>query len=237
MCRWLLTNNVDEACTERLLPRVLREGDTVVDVGANLGSFTLMCARRVGPKGLVVSLEPGSRMSAALRRNLGLNGVADWVQVHQLAVCDEEGRRTLLLTTGGENTAVLAAPQNGAAPARAGAQYGEEVTVTRLDTIVSGVSRPIRLVKIDVEGAEWNVLRGATQLLEHDRPCLLIELSARQQAAFGYTPMELVRWLETRGYSFHWVGDLERPFEEDDLKRGAFIDVFAHPQGDAAWRR
>jgi hypothetical protein len=104
----------------------------------------------------------------------------------------------------------------------------EEIDLERLDSVCGTVSRP-RLIKIDVEGGELDVLESGARTIERWRPFLIVELSATQQARFGCHPLDVVAWIRARGYRVSWIGDLGRSFCEADLRRGAFIDVVALP--------
>lgn len=138
-------------------------GQVVVDVGAHIGVFTLMAARRVGPAGRVVSFEPSPRTQELLRRNLAANGLS-WVRFHPLAVADAEGSAELFVADDASNN-----PAADTLTASAG-RKGVTVRLRRLDDVLAeeGVTRVDHL-KIDVEGAEQRVLDGAPRTLAATR--------------------------------------------------------------------
>jgi FkbM family methyltransferase len=146
---------------------LIEPGDVVVDVGANLGYMSSLAAARVGPEGKVLSFEPHPRAYRLLQRNAArwrkLDGVGE-VELHREALSDAAGEGLLVFGGSSEfDMAVASLRTEGGADPDVGA---EEVLVplTRLDE-VSAVDR-IGVLKIDVEGHEASVLRGAGGLLE-----------------------------------------------------------------------
>ena len=152
------------------LARLLRPGMTVYDFGANVGFTAVLAARCVGPTGRVDCFEPLSENAERIRLNAGLNGF-DHVRIHQVALGDADGEadfRTSHAPTWGRLS------DAGVTPEQSGVT---RVPVRRLDSMVvtDGLPDP-SLIKIDVEGAEAQVLTGARQLLARAGPVLVIEL-------------------------------------------------------------
>lgn len=130
----------------------VRPGDTVADVGASLGLYTIALAKRVGGPGRVISFEPDPESYLTLRQHVAFNAVADRVELSQAAVSDSEG--TVEFAAGhGLDSHISAAAEPGAIL----------VKTVCLDMALEG--RRLDLLKVDVEGEEERVLRGATQLL------------------------------------------------------------------------
>jgi len=176
--------------------RVLKPGMVFIDVGANDGYYTLFAARRVGPSGRVIAVEPSSRERAHLQRNLGRNGL-DNVQVVAAALGAEAGFVDLHLAHGvhaGHNTLGDFAHDD---VVRASS---ERVPLETLDAVVAkhGLTG-VDMVKIDVEGAEMHVLEGARRTLAAQRPVLMVEANdealraqgASTEALFGFLRGEL----------------------------------------------
>lgn len=159
-----------EAGTLALFDQVLRRGDVMVDVGANLGLMTLHAARLVGSPGCVVALEPHPAYHARLVSHLALNG-CDNVRALQVAAGAVRSSASIYdfpEVNIGRSSLVI--PESGA-PAAA------TVAVDTLDAILAGagVGR-VRLLKVDVEGYEAQVLAGASGLLAQ-RPIVCMEVS------------------------------------------------------------
>jgi FkbM family methyltransferase len=169
--------------------RMLKPGMVFIDVGANDGYYTLFAARRVGPAGRVIAVEPSSRERAHLQRNLGRNGL-DNVQVVAAALGAEAGFVDLHLAHGvhaGHNTLGDFAHDD---VVRASS---ERVALDTLDAVVArqGLTR-VDIVKIDVEGGEAGVVAGARQVLATARPVLLMELNERALHAQGQSAETLL---------------------------------------------
>lgn len=193
----------------------LAPGDLALDVGANKGSFAYTLARRVGPRGRVVAFEPQPPLAAYLREMRERAGLGA-LEVVQAAVSDAPGRL------------VLHHPPEGHSPGASlvGGRHvpadwvGSEVDVVVIDDFLAGEARPVRALKIDVEGNEFAVLRGAEQRLLRDRPALVFECESRHLAPQGLAIGDLLEWLRARGFAGWFVerGRL-RPVAEFDPAR------------------
>jgi FkbM family methyltransferase len=219
--------------------RWITPGALVFDIGANIGAHTLPFARALGPDGIVVAVEPTDYAFSRLRANAALNP-------------DLLPRLTLL-------QAALTAQSNGPGPkehARFYARWplkgggtdrhrkhlGELETAKgarflTLDALVQEMrakhrNRPIAFVKLDVDGHELDVLRGATQLLTAQKPPILIEIGPHVQDEVPQRFEQLIRILERHGYRLE-TGDTGKklPMSAPALRAligdGATIDVIA----------
>jgi FkbM family methyltransferase len=206
--RWIPQSGL-HACLEgtyeeenqRLLQEHLRHGDVVYDVGANVGFFTLLGSRLVGTGGRVVAFEPFPVALEYLNRHLELNGI-DNVTVIEAAVSEAARRASFredpVITMG-----------------RLVEGGDLEVDVVSLDEIyIEGELPPPDLIKIDVEGEELKVLRGASLLLRDREPMILLAThgSVTHRACcellhdHGYELEELP--YETTTPSFDYLGEL-----------------------------
>jgi FkbM family methyltransferase len=185
---------------QQIYVAAVREGDLVFDVGANVGTVAGFVSRLVGPSGRVVAFEPlwpaYDRLCDAVRGGTG--GVVLPVPLGAAAV---DGKAPLQVPRGLLSRASLApGPRWGEVQGtRDVASY--TASFVSLDTFCSdrGISS-VQFLKIDVEGAELLVLRGARALLERCRPILFMEVFAPWQAAFGYAPRDVVSLLPPLGY-------------------------------------
>jgi FkbM family methyltransferase len=150
----------------------LADDDVFYDIGANIGFVSLVAARAVGPRGRVYAFEPVPRNSAAIERSAALNGFA-WIDVYSVAAGARSGRDALRLARhiGGAALACAEPPPD---------CRGElAVDVVAIDDAIGGWGlRPPSLVKIDVEGAELDVLQGMTRTLRTARPMVIYEIDA-----------------------------------------------------------
>lgn len=182
-----------EGRTAEVFDRLLAPGRVVLDVGANVGYYSLTAAARVGASGRVIAFEPGPTVARRLRENAELNGLAN-LTVVQAAVADAPGTHRFQLAEDSEGSSLY----EGAADAVGTV----EVAVTTLDREVSerGLTR-VDLVKIDAEGAEVGVLRGARRLLSGaDAPALVVEANPVTLKAAGESMESLRAELEDLGY-------------------------------------
>lgn len=170
---------------EDFLRGYLRGGDTVVDVGANIGSLTLQAARCVGPGGRVIAVEPHPRTFGYLLGNLKLNGVAN-VEPFNVALGDTEGVVTLSSDRQDDQNAVVAGGSD------------LSVRVCPLDALVPPTAH-VALLKIDVEGYERFVLAGANETLART-DCIYFESFETAFARFGYSTSDLLRALAVAGF-------------------------------------
>ncbi len=174
------------------LDRVLKPGMVFVDVGANDGYYTLFAARRVGPGGRVVAVEPSSRERAHLERNLARNGIGN-VEVVPAALGAAAGHADLHLAHGahtGHNTLGSFAHDD-VVPARI-----ERVSLETLDAVVARLALPhVDVVKIDVEGGEANVIAGARTVLSSMRPLIMMEMNDSALRAQGSSEASLLATL------------------------------------------
>ncbi|MGD0287246.1 MAG: FkbM family methyltransferase [Acidimicrobiales bacterium] len=166
---------------------VVRPGMTVVDVGAALGMFRLDLWRLVGPSGRVIAIEPAESNTKLLARNARANNAT--IEVIQAAASNEDGFREFLLTDSSDSHAFYHHPLID--PSRA-----VQVRTVRLDSIVENAD----FIKIDVEGAEVEVLEGAGRLLK-DRPPLVVEWVPSCQLAAGNQLADLPALLDRLGYN------------------------------------
>lgn len=148
--------------------RRLNSGDWALDVGANVGAFTVAMATSVGPSGKVVALEPDPQNLRWLRENVRRNGLEHQVSVVPAAATERDGEE-ILMSVGQDRSFTQVTDR----PDDAFTASGRS-----LDSIWMSADRPdVTLMKLDVEGHELPALRGAAGLLESCRPHLLLEAS------------------------------------------------------------
>jgi FkbM family methyltransferase len=146
---------------QRAFARQVRPGTVVYDIGANVGFYTLLAAKLCGPAGKVHAFEPAPANLACLRRHLQVNRVAN-VQVHECALADRSGYDQFEIN-------------DGCYTGKLGIRGALEVRVESLDHLLaSSALDPAGVVKIDVEGAEHQVLLGAESFFRQRKPVLFL---------------------------------------------------------------
>jgi FkbM family methyltransferase len=165
----LASGNLESSVQEALV-RHLGPGDVVYDIGANLGFFSLVAARLVGPEGRVYAFEPAPENAEAIRRNAELN-LVDNIVVVERAVSSRRGSARLQIV---DDQSWSRLEQFGRHPDTERVLEVETVTIDEL--VRSGELAPAALVKIDVEGAEAAVLEGMRATIDEHRPAIVCEL-------------------------------------------------------------
>ncbi|MES2862030.1 MAG: FkbM family methyltransferase [Pseudomonadota bacterium] len=204
----------------RALDRLLSPRDVFLDVGANIGLYSLKAARLVGPTGRVLALEPGAEAYDHLVANLAMNAFP-WAAPMKVAASDAAGEAVLHHVPLGHD------PQAFSLIANARATDGEVVETVTLDSLIdrAGLTR-VDLIKIDVEGAEPIVIAGARDMLARLRPAVIFECNAHINAG-GETGAAGEAWtmLSSAGYCFfRLIGDA---FTAIDTPPVAFCNVIA----------
>jgi FkbM family methyltransferase len=181
-----------EANTERAITELLGLGMTAIDIGANIGYHTFRMARAVGPQGKVLAVEPMSRARVKLERNAALNPQFENIEISDAAVSDSTGHAHI----GFQSSYRLDGRDEIVA---------EDVRVLTVDALVEEAGLPrVDFIKIDVDGFEGKVIRGAEQTLRAWHPTLVFEISPGAMAAVGDDPDELVDLLESIGYGISY---------------------------------
>ena len=163
------------------LGRLLRPGDTFVDAGANHGYFSLLAAKLVGRSGRVIAFEPHGEARTRLARHLEVNALQDRVEVHSVALSDRSG--IALMHQSHHNALASLVPDQ--SPVRDLVTFGApfEVPTVRFDDWrAQHAAGTIRLMKIDVEGAELMVLAGMPESLRSGLEAVVLETAPNSAA-------------------------------------------------------
>lgn len=225
---WWIPLAIDEPC-RKVVERLLKSGMVVFDVGAHHGFYTLLASKRVGSQGFVVAFEPSPRELKRLRQHLTLNRCSN-VRVEPMAVSSGNGTADFFVVLGGLTVCnSLREPQVGEPIATI------QVPVITLDRYIenNGI-REVDFIKIDTEGADLEVLKGASSLLQKlPRPIFMCELFDDVTKRFGYEASEIYEFLHDRSYSWFQVTmeGMLQPTEKKTHYRDIFNkDFFAVPK-------
>jgi FkbM family methyltransferase len=182
-------------CTTMVASLEGRANPVLLDIGANLGLISLYVLERM-PNVTIHAFEPGPQQSALLEKTIQANTLSDRIHINKIALSDKVGKHTFyshpkrdqakdgLYDTGrGEKTVAI------------------EVDTTTLDAWWKQAGRPhVDAVKMDTEGAELLILRGAREFLEAVQPIVYLEIEPRNLKAYPYNEEELITFLETIGF-------------------------------------
>jgi FkbM family methyltransferase len=194
----LLEGRFEEA-GRAFVAQFLKPGMTVLDIGAHKGLYSMISAFKVGSSGRVFAFEPSPRERRRLTQHLRLNGCRN-VRVFDFALGDSEGGADLFVVRGTETGCNSLRRPDVAQPVEP-----VHVTVKVLDEVLreQGVST-VDFIKLDVEGAELSVLKGAAHLLRSaHRPVILCEVQDQRTKPWGYAAKNIIEYVCSFGYS--WV--------------------------------
>lgn len=186
--------------TMRLFGPHVKPGQTVIDVGANMGFTTLVLARLVGGEGKVHSFEPGASMFSRLQELVRQNKL-EQVELHQVG-CGSRQEKLMLKIPISSGNASLRLPEDMSAEIK----KTEMVSIETLDEHLGNQLSQLHFIKIDTEGFEIDVLRGAARTIERLRPIVCIELSAEYRESSAAS----IEWLLSRNYKFLVAPDLNQ---------------------------
>jgi FkbM family methyltransferase len=198
------------------------QGATVLDLGAHIGLFSVQLARSVGPSGRVISFEPAPQTAAVLRETIRYNSVESVVTVRQTAVAGRCGDAELF-ETGDECS-------NASGLVRTDRTRGSvHVAATTLDDLVDEERLTVAVVKMDIEGAELEVLEGASAFLAEQGPAMTIEVHPRELRASERDPKEVFDVLVAHGYV---PTEGQRPLARGAFDRPGCFEIQALYAGD-----
>jgi FkbM family methyltransferase len=188
---YLLYKRLLEAGEIDRLKSCVAPGTTVIDVGANIGFFTVKFAGWVAGAGRVIAIEPEARNFQSLLRRIAAAGLEDVVHPIQAAAAEAAGELKLAVN-----------PHNPADHRLA--DHGTSVRATTIDDVIGGQGWPaVSLVKIDVQGSENRVLAGAAETLRRYHPAIFMEVDADSLASSGTSAEDLIESLRAKGYRIY----------------------------------
>jgi len=175
----------------------------VLDMGAHIGFFTLLMANLVGKDGYVYSFEPNPNVFSRLKKNLEINpDLSGWIEIKKLALGSKETKSNFFCpSTGFEGFGGLKNTK------RAPINEIIKVDVVTLDKFIKENNiKKLDFIKMDVEGGEFDIFRGAEYTLNKLRPTILFEAEELNSASYGYRVFELLNYLEMNGYIVKQAG-------------------------------
>lgn len=193
-----------------VIGRELKEGDVAIDIGANIGTYTLVCAGRVGALGKVYAFEPDPQNFHLLQRNIELNRYRNVVPV-QKAVTQETGEALLYLSDS----------DTGDHRVYDSHEDREFIRIDgiRLDDYFQGYAGKVDFIKLDIQGSEAEALQGARTLIEKNLNLKIVtEYWPKGLEACGTKPEDFLRLLSDWGFSLHEIREARGTVEPAKIR-------------------
>ena len=205
----LSINGVYEPFETDLIKTKINKGDTVLDIGANIGYYTLIFARSVGNTGKVYAFEPDPENFALLKRNVEINGY-DNVVLEQNAVYNKSGKIELFLNENNKSDHRVYRTMS--------SQPSIIIDAVTLDDYFYGYKGRLDLIKIDIQGAEMTALQGMSSILKQNRDVVYIsEFFPAAMNSFGNDPEEYLGILNQYGFTLFDVDEKEKDLRASDI--------------------
>ncbi|MBX3775489.1 FkbM family methyltransferase [Ralstonia insidiosa] len=224
-----------ESGTRQLIERLLSPGDVFIDVGANVGMHSLAAARTMGGDGRVIAFEPYTPTAQLLERTTWMNGFAEMIEIHNVAVSNEQTERTLYLgMTSGHHSLYPLDPSFSAS------ESSIQVQVTTLDHAMAQLPAA-NLIKIDVEGEETAVIAGAKALLARsDDVGVIVEFGLSHLKRVGLTVRAWLENFDVLGFEYRAIhaetGELYN-ISVADLEITSTVNLFFARPLSKMWNR
>jgi len=175
-----------EFLTRRMLRHLLRPGTVFVDVGANIGYYTVLAGHWIGEQGIVWAFEPNPTIATRLRQNVELNGLKN-VTVREVALGSSSGTAMLHCPKSETHGYASLAPMAGMECRTV------EIQLAVLDLIAGSSLARLDVIKMDIEGFEDGAVAGARETILRYKPHVLLEVNAAAAHAAGHRPLDAVR--------------------------------------------
>ena len=205
----LSINNIYEKFETDLVKQEINKGDVVIDIGANIGYYTLIFAKLVGDTGKVFAFEPDPTNFELLRKNIEINGYKN-VILEKKALSDKEGKVTLVLNK--ENT-------GGHYISKQPTKNSIQVDAITVDDYFKNFGYKIDFIKMDVEGAESMVLKGMANLLKHNADLkMMVEYNSSAIRNMGLEPTSYLKLLIKNGFRLIDINSKNMKIENTDVQ-------------------
>jgi FkbM family methyltransferase len=174
--------------TTNLINKLIKPGEVFVDVGANVGYYSLLAARKVGKTGKVYAFEPVKKNFIFLKKNIQLNNFKNIIPINK-AVSNFEGKKRIFLSK-----------DDGQHSFRKVGKSSLNVSVTTIDNFFKKISK-IDWIKIDTEGSEGFVIEGAKKIIKKNKNIkIILEFMPKFLLELGYPPLKLLNNLHRLGF-------------------------------------
>ncbi len=205
-CLQLSVNEIIEPVETKLFSDIIKNGEVLVDIGANIGYFTLLMAKFSGPTGKIFSFEPEDKNFEILKKNVEVNNYQNIV-LEKKGVSDHNGINKFFLSSKNTGMHSLQKIRDDSREVK--------IDVIKLDDYFSTLDlvKKISLIKIDVEGAEFQVLNGMRTILKNENLKLLIEFIPEHLKKHGTNPSDVLKILEDNNFKIYQINENTKQIE------------------------
>lgn len=214
-----------------IVKKLLRTGDTFVDIGGNIGLYTIYGSQIVGLAGKVLTFEPIPSHCVRIRENLALNNITNFI-VFETALGDKTGIVDLEIPEGGNQGCFSVS--NNAEPIKSG-ENKTRAKISRFDDVIrDNDPSKISLIKIDIEGAEFMALQGMQEMFSKFCPSVIIELNQIALNRLGSNSFAVISWFQDKGYR-GWTISITGRLQELSSDEISFCEcLFIHKSNELA---
>jgi FkbM family methyltransferase len=221
--RMLKSFNVESEPDLLIVKEFVAEGDLVIDIGANIGVYTMYLSNFVGIKGKVLSIEPIPLTYSFLLYNIDRLRLLN-IEPHNVGIADKEFTSKMYIPTGGSGENYFRAKRLDANDKISDMNLsGIEVKFVSLDKLLVSLNQSISFIKIDVEGFEMSVLKGAIKTLENYKLSLLVEIDGDPSDS-GSNAYNVLNFLQALNYSpYIFVDKKLKKWNDGDISVNYFF--------------
>jgi len=187
-----------------LMQNELKKGMVFYDIGANIGEFSLFSAHLVGAEGKVYSFEPMNETFEVLKENIALNKYEDRITPFHIALSDNNGEADLFAATEHNDLGALEDGLHTLYATNDRSIFLQKIKLETVDSKQAELSPP-DFMKIDVEGAELHVLKGAAETIRKHHPKIMLEFNRDTFEAAGYTQKDVLDFLGLFNYKLYII--------------------------------
>lgn len=193
-----------------LVKKEIKNGDVVLDIGANIGYYTLVFAKIVGERGKVFAFEPDPTNFSLLKKNIEINGYKNVILV-QKAVSNKTGKIKLYICEDNKGDHRIYNSHDG--------RQSIEVEVIRLDDYFKNYSGQINFIKMDTQGAEGGAIQGMFDILRKNNVKITTEFWPIGLKRFGIDPQKYLKLLIEFGFKLHEVDEREKRIKPVNISK------------------
>ncbi|MBU6430874.1 MAG: FkbM family methyltransferase [Patescibacteria group bacterium] len=204
----------------------IKQGMTIIDIGANLGYYAAIAARRAGERGLVIAFEPEPNFFKLLSKNISRNNLKN-ASLFEMAIADKNGKMELFLSNENKGNNSLIQSENLKTSVRV-------KSVTLDDFITSRKIEKVDIVKMDIEGAEILAIEGMKKTLIKHKPLLFLEFSPHSIVKLNRNPTDFISILSGMGYSIFEINETRKSLNNvtdfqkfvERIPKGKYADLY-----------